>query len=71
MGLVELILTVCTLAQPESCEERHLAFVDGGGSLTQCMSQAPPAMAEWATQHPGRKIVKWRCSYPGLDGTPV
>ena len=43
MGFVELILTVCTLTQPASCEERHLSFVDEG-SLVQCMSQAPPAM---------------------------
>jgi len=30
MGFVELILTVCTLTQPVSCEERHLSFVDEG-----------------------------------------
>lgn len=67
MGLVELILTVCTLAQPEACEERHLSFVDAG-SLMQCMTQAPPTIAEWAASHPSRKVVKWRCSYPGREG---
>ncbi len=67
MGLVELILTVCTLTLPASCEERHLSFVDEG-SLMQCMSQALPAIAEWANSHPGRKVVKWRCSYPGIEG---
>lgn len=67
MGLVELILTVCTLTQPESCVERHLSFVDEG-SLMQCMTQAPPAIAEWAYSHPGRKVVKWRCNYPGREG---
>ena len=66
MGFVELILTVCTLTEPASCEERHLSFVDEG-SLVQCMSQAPPAIAEWANSHPGRKVVKWRCSYPGNE----
>jgi hypothetical protein len=34
----------------------------------QCMSRAPPAIAEWANSHPGRKVVKWRCSYPGIEG---
>jgi hypothetical protein len=67
MGLVQLILTVCTLTQPASCEERHLSFFEGG-SLVQCMSRAPPAIAEWANSHPGRRVVKWRCSYPGIEG---
>ena len=59
MGFVELILTVCTLTEPASCEERHLSFVDEG-SLMQCMSQAPPAIAEWTNSHPGRRVVKCR-----------
>ena len=70
MGLVELILTVCTLAQPESCEERHLTFVDQG-SLMQCMTQAPPAIAQWAYEHPSRKVVKWRCGYPEREGSLI
>jgi hypothetical protein len=70
MGLVELILTVCSLMQPASCEEQHLSFVDEG-SLMQCMTQAPPAIAEWANSHPGRKVVKWRCGYLGSEGTSL
>ena len=70
MSFVELILTVCTLTVPASCEERHLTFVDER-SLKQCMAQAPPAIAEWANSHPGRRIVKWRCSYPGTEGTSL
>ena len=70
MGLVELILTVCTLTQPASCEERHLSLLFEG-SLVQCMSQAPPAIAEWANSHPGRRVVKWRCSYPGTEDSAL
>ncbi|HUB64684.1 MAG TPA: hypothetical protein VL996_09610 [Methylocella sp.] len=70
MGLVELILTVCTLTVPAACEERRLSLADEG-SLMQCMTQAPPVIAEWAGSHPGRQVVKWRCSYPGNDGTEL
>jgi len=70
MELVELILTVCTLAQPADCEERRLAFVDGG-SLRQCMYSAPPKIAEWCLDHPSRRVVRWRCTFPGAEGTPV
>lgn len=70
MALVELILTVCTLAQPVDCEEQHLTFVDSG-SLRQCLYQAPPRIAEWSQGHPGRKVVRWRCAYPEAEGTPI
>jgi hypothetical protein len=70
MGLIELILTVCTLTQPASCEERRLSLVDEG-SLMQCMTQAQPVIAEWAGTHPGRQVVKWRCSYPGSEGSSL
>lgn len=67
MNLIELILTVCTLTQPELCEERRLSFVELN-SLAQCLRQAPPAIAEWGTNHPGKRIAKWRCSYPEGEG---
>lgn len=65
MGLMELILTVCALAQPTSCEETNLTFVDQGQSLAECAMAAPPTIAEWATHHPSRFVARWRCGYPG------
>ncbi len=64
MGMIELILTVCALSQPASCEEKYLTFVDQGESLMQCMMHAPPTIAQWADQHPNIVVAKWRCSYP-------
>ncbi len=68
MGLMELILTVCALAQPTSCEETSLAFVDQGESLMQCAMSAPPTIAQWVGQHPTRFVAKWRCGYPDKEG---
>lgn len=68
MELVALILTVCTMTQPESCEERQLTFLDQG-TLMQCMAEAPPAIAQWSHEHPFRKVVKWRCGYPEREGS--
>jgi hypothetical protein len=67
VNLIELILTVCTLTQPVLCEEQRLSFVDLY-SLAQCLRQAPPAIAEWGINHPGKRIAKWRCSYSESDG---
>jgi hypothetical protein len=70
MGLVELILTVCTLAQPATCKEEHLQFLDQG-SLMQCLFQAPPFIAQWVDKHQGHRVVKWRCIYPNMEQTPA
>jgi len=70
MALVQLILTVCALAQPADCEEQRLAFVDSG-SLRHCMYHAQPKIAEWSAGHPNRRVVRWRCAYPEVEGTPI
>ncbi len=64
MGLMELILTVCALAQPSACEEKNLVFEDRGQSLAECAMSAPPTIADWVNHHPSRIVVKWRCGYP-------
>jgi hypothetical protein len=63
MGLIELILTVCSLAHPGQCDDRHLQFVSQG-SLQACMSNAQPYMAQWINEHPDVHIVRWHCAYP-------
>jgi len=71
MGLIEVIMTVCSLAQATGCEEKHLQFIDQGGSLMQCMMKAPAYMAAWSNEHPGRTITKWRCAYPSQEEQPI
>ncbi len=44
MGLIELVLTVCAIAQPAACEEQHLQFASSI-SLAQCAMAAPPYIA--------------------------
>jgi hypothetical protein len=70
MGLIELIVTVCTIAQPTACEDRHLQFA-ANGSLRQCVQAAPPYIAQWIGQHPKWHAVRWHCEYPGQGGEPI
>jgi hypothetical protein len=69
--MIELILTVCALSAPAQCNEKRLQFVDQGGSLMQCMMRAPPTIAEWSDKHPGNRIARWRCAYPGSEAQPT
>jgi hypothetical protein len=64
MGLIELVITVCAIAQADACRDQHLQFADGG-SLAQCTMAAPPYIARWIGEHPKWYAVRWRCEYPG------
>lgn len=63
MDMVDLMLTVCLLADPNNCQTEHLYF-ESRGSLAQCMFLAPAEIAKWSEQHPGRRVVRWKCTYP-------
>ncbi|HME30142.1 MAG TPA: hypothetical protein VKE53_09815 [Pseudolabrys sp.] len=64
MGLLELVITVCAIADPTLCEDRHLQYA-GGESLQQCAVGAPPYIAQWIGEHPKWMAVRWHCEYPG------
>ena len=56
MNAIDLIVTVCAVLSPATCEETHLVF-SYSGSLQQCVMAAPPYIAQWVGEHP-----KWQCS---------
>ena len=66
MNMVDLIVLVCSLANPNACSERHLLF-ESQGSLRSCMMQAEPYLAQWAGEHPNERIAKWRCAWPEAE----
>ena len=63
MNMIEVIMTVCALANPSQCEEQHLQYA-GQGSLRQCVMNAQPYLAQWINEHPKWSIVRWRCDVP-------
>jgi len=63
MELIDLVLTVCLMADPGKCRIEHLHF-ESRGSLTQCMFLAQPEIAKWSQEHPALRVVRWKCEYP-------
>ena len=63
MNPIDLVITVCAVLSPTTCEEQHLAF-NSNVSLAQCAMAAPPYIAQWIGEHPKWTAVKWRCEYP-------
>ncbi len=70
-SFVELILTVCTLAQPVSCDDRRVMFSSDTVSLGQCIVQAQPFIAKWSGEHPSVRVSRWRCTLPGASGEKI
>ena len=64
--MLALILTVCTLAQPEQCAETRLIYADV--SPIQCALHGQEQAAAWAEDHPTLRVARWRC---GRDGSPA
>jgi hypothetical protein len=63
MNPIDLIVTVCAVLSPATCEERHLVFASNA-SLQQYVMAAQPYIAQWVGEHPKWTTVKWRCEYP-------
>jgi hypothetical protein len=70
MNLVDLIVLVCSLANPAACQEEHLLF-QSQGSLRSCMMQAQPYLAQWIGDHPSYKIVRWHCEWPDAEDKKI
>jgi hypothetical protein len=64
--MIELVLTVCVMAQPSTCRDQRLLF-DSDRTLMQCMMSAPPTIAQWGAQHPDWFVRRWQCRYPKKD----
>jgi hypothetical protein len=63
MDLIDIIVTVCFVANPTACEDKHLVF-SWQGSLRQCMMSAQPEIAKWIGDHPDYFTVRWHCEFP-------
>ncbi len=68
--MVDLIVTLCLLAHPGSCSDRHLLF-ESRGSLEECMREAQPYLATWMREHPNLRIARYHCDWPENEKTPL
>lgn len=62
MDFVEIVMTVCALANSGVCEDRRI-ILDSSISVAQCVMAAPPTMAHWANDNPNWTIMRWSCGY--------
>jgi hypothetical protein len=66
MTMIQIVVMVCRLGQPDLCEEQHLQFA-WRGSLQQCAMTAQLYIAQWIGEHPQWTVKNYRCEYPGAS----
>ena len=68
MNPIDLIVTVCAVLSPMTCEDIHLVF-SGGGSLRQCVMGAPPYIAQWIGEPLSKtgEICRGRATVPASN----
>ena len=62
--MVELVLSVCSLRQPQVCATRQPAFESVYGSVRTCIFQSQFAVVRWEREHPDWKVRRWTCGAP-------
>jgi len=65
--MLEIVMTVCAIANPAQCHEEKIKVFDDRISLLQCIMNAPAAFGSPEVQHkfaeerPGWRIAGYQC----------
>lgn len=59
--MVAIIISVCLLSDPNVCRDETVVLSGDVSSSARCMMKAPPHVAQWSEEHPGWRVVRWRC----------
>jgi hypothetical protein len=63
--MIELVLSVCLVSNPQSCREEGLIYSAENLAPMQCIVRAQPQMAKWVGEHPGWTVTRWTCRPAG------
>jgi hypothetical protein len=62
MSLVELVVSICLVSDPQICRERHFCFAEDG-LLAQRIVRAQLYPADWVSRNAQRSVVRWNRGY--------
>ncbi|MCQ0990115.1 hypothetical protein [Jiella marina] len=68
--MIDLVLTVCMVANPANCKEERLSY-QARATSAQCMMLSSPYVAAWAGDHPQWSVKRWRCEWPSERKQPI
>lgn len=59
MDFLIVIMTVCSVSNPASCEDKRVQFAWNGNPV-EC-GRAQISIAQWIAEHPAWTVRGWRC----------
>lgn len=65
--LVLMLITACSTANPAACRI-YPWTLNADITLRQCQNLGQIGLAEWASQHPGLTIRRYKCVSGGRNG---
>ena len=63
--MLELLVSVCLMDNPERCKDVSLAYVEEQLTPMQCMMGAQSEIAKWIEGHPNWQVKRWTCQRAG------
>lgn len=64
--MLELVLSVCQIADPSHCKDVRLNFAEENVTPMQCLMGGQVEIAKWINFHPDWQVAKWSCARAGL-----
>lgn len=60
--MIEIILSVCLIQQPDRCRDVTLTMMANSSSLYQCMTYGQIKASKWSNEHPEWVLKKYKCT---------
>lgn len=62
--MIELVLVVCLLSQPDECSVERPAFLAPFNNVASCTRNGYISAVQWEMSNPRYSVRRWRCSPP-------
>lgn len=65
LQMIELIALICLASSPNVCRDEAIT-ASANVTPFQCLMGAQIELAKWANEHPGWRVMGWKCQRAGM-----
>lgn len=63
--MIEIVLSVCLLAEPNRCKQEHVTAISESLTPFECLRFGQLETVKWAEAHPKWSVRRWSCQPAG------
>ena len=60
--MIVLVMSVCLLAEANTCKDVHLTYSAQSVTPMQCLMGGQAQIAKWTNGHPKWRVKRWKCA---------